>query len=163
MAQHLHLAITLGGYLGGLLVLAGYALTSSGRLPVSSPAAQAVSTTGALLLVANGVALAAWPSVGVNLAWIAIGAAAVWRSRPGRTTSSAASTDAVDLAAVPSPRSCADGGARVWPGDWDAAAEQLTAETAAGTARSGAPTAAAAVVPPTAPLPVLGESGRPLA
>ncbi|NNH22178.1 CBU_0592 family membrane protein [Pseudokineococcus marinus] len=83
MAQHLHLALSLGGYLGGLLVLLGYGLTSTGRLSPSSPAAQAVNTTGALLLVANGVLLAAWASVGVNVAWIAMRRPAATR-RPRR-------------------------------------------------------------------------------
>lgn len=86
MAQHLHLALTLGGYLGGLLVLAGYGLTSTGRLAPSSAAAQAVNMTGALLMLANGVLLAAWASVGVNAAWVVIGVAAAWRARAGRAT-----------------------------------------------------------------------------
>ncbi|WP_299039478.1 hypothetical protein [uncultured Pseudokineococcus sp.] len=152
MAQHLDLALTLGGYLGGLLVLAGYALTSSGRLASTSPAAQAVSTTGALLLLANGVALAAWASVGVNAAWIAIGAVAVWRGRAGHGAH--ADAGAAGSARVPVQRfcDCADGAPEVWPGDWDAAAEHLA--TAAEPLAAASP-AAATACPPTAPMPVL--------
>ncbi|MEJ5868623.1 hypothetical protein WDV85_12835 [Pseudokineococcus sp. 5B2Z-1] len=172
MAQHLHLALSLGGYLGGLLVLLGYGLTSTGRLAPSSPAAQAVNTTGALLLVANGVVLAAWASVGVNVAWIAIGAAAAWRARGARRALAATGGATAPAPVVlPTQRCCgAADDAAAWPqdertqdawpqDDWDAAAERLTAECGALVGED----AAAATWPPTAPLPVLGADGRPLA
>jgi len=147
VAQHLALALSLGGYLGGLLVLTGYALTTTGRLSATSPAAQAVNTAGALLLVANGVVLAAWPSVGVNLAWIAIGLAAAWRARADRGPE-ASGAGGAGATTVPAQRSGDLEALEVWPGDWDAAAEQLAASSEP--ARTTA-------CPPTAPLPVLGD------
>ncbi|MEJ5945563.1 hypothetical protein WDZ17_09695 [Pseudokineococcus basanitobsidens] len=171
MAQHLHLALTLAGYLGGLLVLVGYGLTSTGRLAASSPAAQAVNTLGAALMLANGVLLAAWASVGVNAAWIGIGLLTLLRTRAARR-GPRGPVEELPAGAVPTqPAGTVDhdgAGNRAdgWAEDWDVAAGQLAdAPTPAPEDDHDSADAAdepAASWPATAPLPVLDASGRPL-
>lgn len=167
MAQHLHLALTLAGYLGGLLVLVGYGLTSTGRLPASSPAAQAVNTLGAALMLANGVLLAAWASVGVNAAWIGIGVLTLWRTRVA-LRGPRGPVEEIPAGTLPVQAATAADGvpeADSWAEDWDAAAVQLfdAPTPAPAQDREGAATVEpVAAWPATTPLPVLDASGRPL-
>lgn len=136
VAQHLHLAISLGGYLGAVLVLAGYAATTTGRFAATHAAVQVANTAGALLLVGNGVLQAAWPSVGLNLVWILIGLVAARRvngmkdaqradaaPRAGEAVTPAAAEPAPQgwTATVPLPRVTSEDAAE-WAGARSAAA-----------------------------------------
>ena len=151
VAPHLLLALSLSGYLGGLLGLVSYGLVSSGRLSATSVPAVATSSVGAVLMIASGVVVQAWPSVGVNAVWIVLGVAGARRAR------AAARASVTATPAVPALPVTAPAPAR-WADDWDTAAEQLS-------------TGAVDVVPApaggdagwtaTRPLPVLDAAGRP--
>ncbi len=79
------LAITLVGWLGAFALLAAYAAVSTGRLAGRSPRFQVVNLAGAAALTLNSGYHEAWPSVGLNLVWIAIGLAAIrhWGENAG--------------------------------------------------------------------------------
>ncbi len=75
------------GWLGAALLLAAYALVSSGRLGAGGRAYQSLNLVGAVLLALNSTYHGALPSVAVNAVWIAIGLAglaAAGRRRPQR-------------------------------------------------------------------------------
>ena len=65
------------GWLGAALLLAAYALVSSGRLGGGGRAYQALNLAGAVLLALNSAYHGALPSVAVNGVWIAIGMVAL--------------------------------------------------------------------------------------
>lgn len=60
------------GWTGAALVLIAYGLISIQWLAGNSFGYQALNVTGALLLVINSYYLGAYPSVGVNAAWVGI-------------------------------------------------------------------------------------------
>ncbi|MEI6290549.1 MAG: hypothetical protein WCP19_08960 [Chloroflexota bacterium] len=64
--------INIAGWTGAVLVLIAYALLSVKWLHGSSFSYQAMNMTGAVLLVINSYYLRAYPSVGVNAAWVGI-------------------------------------------------------------------------------------------
>ena len=72
------------GWLGAALLLAAYALVSSGRLGVGGRPYQSLNLAGALLLALNSAYHGALPSVAVNGIWIAIGLAGL--AAAGRRT-----------------------------------------------------------------------------
>ncbi len=61
------------GWLGAALLLAAYALVSSGRLGGSGRPYQVLNLAGAILLALNSAYHGALPSVAVNGFWIVIG------------------------------------------------------------------------------------------
>ncbi len=63
------------GWLGAALLLAAYALVSSGRLGAGGRPYQSMNLVGAVLLALNSAYHGALPSVAVNSIWIAIGLA----------------------------------------------------------------------------------------
>ncbi|MEU6710587.1 hypothetical protein ABZ897_03820 [Nonomuraea sp. NPDC046802] len=65
------------GWIGAALLLTGYALVSSSRLSADGVAYQLVNLAGSLGLMINSAYSAAWPSVGLNLVWAAIGVVAL--------------------------------------------------------------------------------------
>ncbi len=69
------------GWAGAGVLLAAYALASSGRIPADGPAFQALNLLGAVALTANSGYHQAWPSAILNIAWIAIGLTALTRAR----------------------------------------------------------------------------------
>ena len=73
------LAVEVAGWLGAGALLGAYVLVSSGRLPARGHAFQLLNLAGAAGLVVNGVWHTAWPSVGLNVVWIAVGLAALTR------------------------------------------------------------------------------------
>lgn len=80
------LLLAVVGWLGAGLLLVAYGLVSAGRMHTGSAAFQILNLLGAAALVANSGYHRAWPSAGLNLAWIAIGLAALARrSRPRPT------------------------------------------------------------------------------
>jgi len=62
------------GWIGAALVLIAYGLLSIKWLAGNSYSYQALNVTGAILLVINSYYLGAYPSVGVNAAWVGIAA-----------------------------------------------------------------------------------------
>jgi hypothetical protein len=67
------------GWTGSIVILAGYALLSSGRIAARSIAYQLMNIFGALGLAINGWFHWALPSVCNNLIWAAIGGVAMIR------------------------------------------------------------------------------------
>ena len=66
--------INLLGWVGAVLVLIAYGLISIKWMEGNSVSYQALNVTGAVLLVINSYYLGAYPSVGVNAAWVGIAA-----------------------------------------------------------------------------------------
>lgn len=82
-----NLLIDLAGWLGVAGLLTAYVLVSTKRLAGDSTVYQLLNFTGGLLLIVNSFYYGAYPSVGVNVAWIGIAAytmAARKRSGTGR-------------------------------------------------------------------------------
>lgn len=75
------LLFAVAGWLGAAALLLAYGLVSSGRLSPRGAPFQAVNLAGSLGLAANSGYHGAWPSVALNLVWMAIGAAALVRLR----------------------------------------------------------------------------------
>jgi hypothetical protein len=83
------LLIEVVGWIGALLILSGYALLTSGRVTAQSPLYQWLNVVGAAGFIVNGVANEAYPSAGLNIVWMGIGAVALWNiaRRRGSSTS----------------------------------------------------------------------------
>jgi hypothetical protein len=77
------LAIEAAGWLGAGSLILAYALLSSGKIR-NGTAYQVLNLAGALGLVVNAVAHGAFPSAGLNLAWLGIGLIALDRLRRRR-------------------------------------------------------------------------------
>lgn len=69
--------LTVVGWAGAALLLTGYALVSSSRMSGDGAAYQIINFTGSVSLMVNSAYSAAWPSVGLNLVWAAIGIVAL--------------------------------------------------------------------------------------
>jgi hypothetical protein len=67
------------GWTGAALVLIAYGLISIQWINGNSFSYQALNVTGAILLVINSYYLGAYPSVGVNVAWVGIAAITLFR------------------------------------------------------------------------------------
>jgi len=76
------------GWTGALGLLFAYALLSEGKVAASSRIYVVLNLAGAGGLALNGAAHAAWPSVALNLVWLAIGARAVQLHRRQAAASS---------------------------------------------------------------------------
>ena len=83
------LAVAAVGWIGAGLLLGAYALVSTHRLAGSSATFQLMNLAGAVGLAANSAVNGAWPSVALNLVWIAVGLIALAR-RPGPSSPSPA-------------------------------------------------------------------------
>lgn len=79
-----NLWIDIAGWTGVVSLLAAYALVSTRRLEGDSPLYQALNALGSLLLIVNSGYYRAFPSVGINVAWIAIALYALARWKVGR-------------------------------------------------------------------------------
>ena len=69
------------GWAAALLILAAYGLLSSGRMAASSRAYQWMNIVGAAGFILNSGWNGAYPSAALNVAWMAIGLATIWRIR----------------------------------------------------------------------------------
>ena len=65
--------VNLMGWTGVVLLLIAYGLVSTKRCTGDSVIYQSLNITGALLLIINSFYFGAYPSVGVNVAWVGIG------------------------------------------------------------------------------------------
>jgi hypothetical protein len=78
--------IELSGWTGALLILGSFALLSFGKIQARSSLYQWMNIVGSLGLIINGGWNGAWPSVGLNVVWMAIAAYALQRNsrlKPG--------------------------------------------------------------------------------
>ncbi len=72
------------GWLGVVLLLLAYGLVSSRKLAGDSPLYQVLNLIGSALVIVNSADRGAYPSVGVNLAWMGIALAALIAGRRGK-------------------------------------------------------------------------------
>ncbi len=61
------------GWVGTILFLAAYGLVSSKKVEGDSALYQAMNISAGVLLVINTIYLRAYPSAGLNIAWVCIG------------------------------------------------------------------------------------------
>ena len=73
------IAVEVVGWAGALLILLAYLLISAGRLTGQSAVYQWMNIVGAAGFVINGWWHRAIPSTALNVVWMAIGAAALWK------------------------------------------------------------------------------------
>jgi hypothetical protein len=66
-------ALNVSGWIGVAALLAAYWLVSMKKMTGDSRAFQSMNLGGAVLVLMNSLYYGAYPSVGVNAAWIAIG------------------------------------------------------------------------------------------
>jgi hypothetical protein len=64
--------INILGWGGTALLLLAYYLVSTRRMEGDSPVFQWMNIVGALMLICNSAYFGAYPSVGVNVAWVGI-------------------------------------------------------------------------------------------
>ena len=81
--------VEIAGWTGALLILAGYALLTSGRVTAQSPLYQWLNVVGAAGFIVNGLANEAYPSAGLNIVWMGIGAVALWKIAKESSSTSA--------------------------------------------------------------------------
>ena len=80
--------IDVGGWIGVALLLIAYALVSTRRLAGDSTIYQLLNVAGSVLLIINSFFYGAYPSVGINIAWIAIALSALlWKQYCSRKNS----------------------------------------------------------------------------
>ena len=77
----MNLAIEIAGWIAALLILLAYGLLSSGRMTSNSLTFQWMNIVGAAGFIVNGVWNQAYPSAALNIAWMGIGLATLWRMR----------------------------------------------------------------------------------
>jgi hypothetical protein len=75
----LDLFMEIVGWIGALLILAGYGLLSAGKLDARSPAYQWLNVIGAVGFILNSGWNGAWPSAALNVVWVGIGLVALVR------------------------------------------------------------------------------------
>jgi hypothetical protein len=75
----LTILIEIVGWAAALLILASYLLVSTGRLSGTSVTFQWMNVIGAAGFVINSGWHGAWPSTSLNIAWMAIGLATLYR------------------------------------------------------------------------------------
>jgi len=97
----LHLLLSLFGYLGAVLLLGSFAATSRGRMSTDSRRYHLANLVGGAALLVSCVAQAAWPSVGVNLVWMAISLLTLAQAAHVRAGAGRHATAAHQLAADP--------------------------------------------------------------
>jgi uncharacterized membrane protein len=98
---NLHLLLSLFGYLGAVLLLGSFAATSRGRMSTGSRRYHLANLVGGAALLVSCVAQAAWPSVGVNLVWMAISLLTLAQAAHVRAGAGRHATAAHQLAADP--------------------------------------------------------------
>jgi hypothetical protein len=81
-----NLLIDVTGWVGATALLAAYGLVSSKRLEGNSVRYQLLNLLGGGLLIVNSFYYGAYPSVGVNVVWIAIAIVTLLGARRTRAT-----------------------------------------------------------------------------
>jgi hypothetical protein len=85
----LNLLMEVAGWIGALLILAGYGLLSAGKLDAKSPTYQWLNVVGAIGFIANSSWNGAWPSAALNVIWVGIGIVALVKIFTRRTPAAA--------------------------------------------------------------------------
>lgn len=75
----LDLLMEVVGWIGAILILAGYFLLSAGKLDARSRLYQWLNVVGAIGFIANSSWNGAWPSAALNVIWVGIGVVALTR------------------------------------------------------------------------------------
>ena len=65
------------GWIGAVLILAGYGLLTAGKVTARSVSYQVINVVGALGFIANSAWNGAWPSAVLNIIWVGIGVVAL--------------------------------------------------------------------------------------
>jgi hypothetical protein len=78
--------IEIAGWAGALLILGAYALLTAERVNSRSVMYQAMNVVGAAGFIVNGWWHGALPSAVLNVIWMGIGLAALWRTRSSSTS-----------------------------------------------------------------------------
>ena len=86
----LELAIEIVGWIAAGLILGAYGLLTAGRLRADSRAYQWMNVAGALGFILNSGWNGAIPSAALNVIWMMIGVAALWRMARNRSSSTSA-------------------------------------------------------------------------
>ena len=73
----LDLAMEVVGWIGAVLILAGYGLLTAGKVTAKSRSYQWMNVVGAAGFIANSSWNGAWPSAILNVIWVGIGAVAL--------------------------------------------------------------------------------------
>jgi len=83
--------IDVAGWVGAALLVAAYAMVSTGRLQGSGLRFQLLNIVGGVALTLNTAYHGAWPSAALNVVWVVVGLGALVRryrlamSPPGRS------------------------------------------------------------------------------
>ena len=80
-----NLLMEVAGWIGAVMILAGYGLLSAGNLDAKSPTYQWLNVVGATGFIANSSWNGAWPSAALNVIWVGIGVVALVRILGCRT------------------------------------------------------------------------------
>jgi hypothetical protein len=80
------LLVEIAGWGGALLILGGYALLTAERVTSRSGLYQGMNVAGAAGFIVNGWWHGALPSAVLNVIWMGIGLAALWRMRSSSTS-----------------------------------------------------------------------------
>ena len=75
----LDLLMEIAGWIGAVLILAGYALLTAEKVTSKSISDQTMTVIGATGFIANGMWHKAWPSAILNIIWVGIGVVALIR------------------------------------------------------------------------------------
>ena len=73
------------GWIGAVLILAGYGLLTAGKVTAKSPSYQWMNVIGAAGFIANSGWNGAWPSAILNVIWVGIGMVALISIYAGRS------------------------------------------------------------------------------
>ena len=83
------LLVEMAGWAGALLILAAYALLTAERVTSRSALYQGMNVAGAAGFIVNGWWHGALPSATLNVIWMLIGVAALWRIKARGSSTSA--------------------------------------------------------------------------
>ena len=86
--------VEVAGWAGALALLNSYILVSWDRLSAHGRGFQWLNMAGAAGLIVNGAWHQAWPSVGLNVVWVAFGLLAIQRLKPSSAAPGAGSPQA---------------------------------------------------------------------
>lgn len=78
----MNLLIEILGWIGSILVVGAYFLNFQGKLSVNAPAYIYANLVGAILLIVLTWHHRAFPSMAVNIVWVAVAIYAFFRKKP---------------------------------------------------------------------------------
>jgi len=84
------IAVEAIGWIAAVMILAAYALLTAGKVDARSPLYQWMNVGGAAGFIVNSGYNGALPSAALNVIWMGIGAAALWRIARTRGSSTSA-------------------------------------------------------------------------